>query len=354
MREVRADAPGRVNLIGEHTDYHEGFVLPCAVPQRAAVRLMVHPHSRRVRAASAQLPDPLDYELGRERATGAWGDYIQGVTWVLGAAGFTLAGFDLHLTSELPVGSGLSSSAAIEVATLRAIREAFALPVDDVEVARLAQRAEVEFVGAPVGIMDQMAASLADERHALFIDTRSLETERILLPPGLELVVINSGITHQHASGDYVTRRRESEHAARLLGVELLRDAGPDALRQLERLPDPLGRRARHVITENRRVLDACAALRCGDLRLLGQLFAASHASLRYDYEVSVPLVDSLVEIASKQDGVFGARMTGGGFGGAIVIAAEASAGPRIGAAVRRAYRTQAGREADVLVPRVV
>ena len=351
MREARATAPGRVNLIGEHTDYQEGFVLPCAVPQRASVELTIHGRGNRIRASSAQLPAPIAYELGGEHATGGWGDYIQGLTWVLANAGFALEGFDLRLTSDIPVGSGLSSSAAIQVATLRALREAFALPLDDVDIARLAQRAEVEFVGAPVGIMDQMASSLADERHALFLDTRSLVIEPIPLPAGLELIVINSGVTHQHAGGDYVTRRRESEDAARRLGVGFLRDAGADALRQLDCLPDPLGRRARHVITENLRVLDACAALRSSDLAALGRLFAASHASLRDDYEVSVPLVDLLVAIASTQAGVYGARMTGGGFGGAIVIAAAAGEGRRIGEAVCTAYLNQSGRAATVLVP---
>ena len=351
MREVRANAPGRVNLIGEHTDYHDGFVLPCPVPQRAAATLTRHRRGLRVRASSAQLPDRVEYELGSERRTRGWGDYIQGLTWVIGQAGFELDGFDLHLESTVPLGSGLSSSAAIEVATLRALRAAFDLAIDDVGLARLAQRAEVDFVGAPVGIMDHMASSLGRERHALFLDTRSLETEQIPLPAGLELIVINSGVTHQHAGGEYVTRRRESEEAARLLGVARLRDAGEPALRQLDRLPDPLGRRAKHVITENARVLEARRALRAGDLATLGRLFAASHASMRDDYEISVPLVDLLVAIASQQPGVFGARLTGGGFGGSIVIAAEVGRGRRIGVAVREAYLAASGREAEVLVP---
>ena len=351
MREVRADAPGRVNLIGEHTDYHDGYVLPCPVPQRAMATLTLHGRGPQVRASSAQLPDRVAYELGRERRTHGWGDYIQGLTWALGQAEYELDGFDLHLESTVPLGSGLSSSAAIEVATLRALRAAFDLALDDVALARLAQRAEVDFVGAPVGIMDQMASSVGRQRHALFLDTRSLETEQIPLPPGLELVVINSGVTHQHAGGDYVTRRRESEEAARLLGVARLRDADEIALRQLDRLPDPLGRRAKHVITENARVLDARRALQAGDLVTLGRLFAASHASMRDDYEISVPLVDLLVSLASQQPGVFGARLTGGGFGGSIVIAAEAGRGWRIGAAVREAYLAESGREAEVLVP---
>ena len=216
MSEVGADAPGRVNLIGEHTDYQDGFVLPSAVPQRTSARL--RPRSdRRVVARSAEMgPEPFVYEIGAETRRGMWGDYIQGLTHVLGA-GALPGGFELDVRSDVPVGSGLSSSAALEVAVLRVMRASFGLKLSDLDVARVAQRAEVEFVGAPVGIMDQMAASLAGEREALFLDTRSLEYERIPLPSSLELVVIDSGIAHQHAGGDYVTRRRESEEAARLL-----------------------------------------------------------------------------------------------------------------------------------------
>ncbi len=352
MREVRAEAPGRVNLIGEHTDYHDGFVLPCAVPQRAFATLHVHGAGGRVRATSAELPETIEYELGHERAERTWGDYIKGLTWVLREAGFALGGFDLHLHSEIPLGSGLSSSAAVEIAGMRALRTAFDLPISDIGLARLAQRAEVEFVGAPVGIMDQMASSLAGERHALFLDTRTLETEQIPLPPGLELLVINSGVTHQHAGGDYATRRRESEEAARLLGVTKLRDGTPQMLERADRLPDPLGRRARHVITENARVLEACDALRHADLVRLGRLFSASHASMRDDYEVSVPPVDLLVALTEAQPAVFGARMTGGGFGGAIVAAVEAGRSAAIGRAVVEAYRSKSGHSAEVLVPR--
>ncbi|HVL69806.1 MAG TPA: galactokinase [Vicinamibacterales bacterium] len=351
MPEIHAEAPGRVNLIGEHTDYHDGFVLPCAVPQRTFVTL-VRRGDRRVRLVSAQMPQVIEYELGRERRQSAWGDYIQGVTWALASSGFVLSGFDLDVRSEVPVGSGLSSSAALEVATLRALRTAFELSIDDVELAKLAQRAEVEFVGAPVGIMDQMAASLAGEREALFLDTRTLTCERIPLPAALELVVIDSGVAHHHAGGDYVTRRRESEEAARHLGVERLRDAGTGALARLSSLPPVLARRARHVITENARVLEARAALVDGDLATLGRLFAASHASLRVDYEVSIPPVDLLVELAAAQRGVYGARMTGGGFGGAIVAAVEAGRGAMVGRAVAAAYGEKSARRARVLVPR--
>ena len=351
MGEVHADAPGRVNLIGEHTDYHDGFVLPSAVPQRTHATLRRR-EDRTVRAWSAEMgAEPIAFEIGKETKSGAWGDYIQGLTWVLGQQGAHVGGFDLHLHSAVPVGSGLSSSAALEVSTLRAMRAAFDLPLDDVQLARAAQRAEVEFVGAPVGIMDQMASSLAGEHEALFLDTRSLAFERIPLPASLDLVVINSGVTHQHAGGDYVTRRRESEEAARLLGVARLREITPAGLSRLDRLPALLARRARHIITENARVLRARQALLDANLTLLGDLFKASHASMRDDYEVSAPEVDLLVDIANAEPRVFGARMTGGGFGGAVVIAAAAGAGRDVAAHVSRTYAERSGRRGAVLVP---
>jgi galactokinase len=200
--------------------------------------------------------------------------------------------------------------------------------------------------------MDQMASSLAGEREALFLDTRTLDFERITLPEALELVVLDSGVPHQHAGGDYATRRRESEEAARALGVERLRDVGVDALRKIEALAPLLARRARHVVTENQRVLDARAALLAGDLTAFGRLLTASHASLRDDYEVSVASVDRLVDLAAAHPAVYGARLTGGGFGGAVVIAAAAGAGPAVAADVSAAYASRAGEAPRVLLPR--
>jgi galactokinase len=351
MREARGDAPGRVNLIGEHTDYHEGFVMPCAVPQRTRVVLRTR-SDRRVSAASAQIDEPpIAFALGEERRSQSWGDYVQGLTWVLAREDFSIGGFDLHVDSEVPLGSGLSSSAALEIATMRAIREAFELPIQDVRMAQLAQRAEVEFVGAPVGIMDQMACTLAGERDALFLDTRSLDFERIPLPPDLELVVINSGVAHQHAGGGYVTRRRESEKAAATLGVNVLRDVDAAALPRIEELPPLLARRARHVVTENGRVLQARNALRAGNLEEFGRLLDASHASLRDDYEVSVEAVDTLVTLAQAHPRAYGARMTGGGFGGAIIIAVERGAQDEVAHAVSREFASRTGLHAQVLVP---
>jgi galactokinase len=201
--------------------------------------------------------------------------------------------------------------------------------------------------------MDQMAASLAGERAALFLDTRSLEFEQVPLPDKLALVVINSGVAHQHAGGDYVTRRRESEEAAGLLGVKRLRDASLDRLREIDALPPVQARRARHVVTENGRVLDAVSALKRGDLQRLGALFQASHASMRDDYEISIPAVDLLVDLATHEPGVHGARMTGGGFGGAVVIAAAADLAADIARNVSLSYSRQSGNAGDILIPKL-
>jgi galactokinase len=349
--DARADAPGRVNLIGEHTDYHGGHVLPCAIPQRTYVELRRRP-DQHVRVWSALQPSAIDaFDVGREQRRGTWIDYVAGVTFALGRAEMPVGGFDLRIDSTVPVGAGLSSSAALEVALLRGLRGLYGLPIDDVPLARIAQAAEVDFVGAPVGIMDQMAASLATEREALLLETRSLHYERIALPAHLDLIVISSGVVHQHAGGSYAERRAESETAARLLGVRWLTDVPPDDLPRLNGLPPLLARRARHVITEQARVIGAAAALRCGDLVRLGQLFDASHVSMRDDYAVSIPEVDLLVECGRGDPDVIGARLTGGGFGGSVVMLARAPRGAAAAHRIAASYRRTSGRDGRVLVP---
>lgn len=349
---VDARAPGRVNLIGEHTDYNGGFVLPMAIPQETRIELAPR-DGPEVRAFSAGVPGGRveTYAVGREARRGDWLDYVQGVTAVTAAAGHRLRGFDLRVTSAVPVGSGLSSSAALEVSLLRALRQAFGLALDDVALALLGQKAEVEFVGAPVGIMDQLASSLADARSALFVDTRTLAHERLPLPREVEVLVVSSGVTHGHATGDYRTRRAECERAASLLGVPQLRDLREVELPRALALPEPLGRRVRHVVTENARVLAAVEALRDGDGTRLGALFDASHASQRDDYEVSVPEIDLLVTIARAEPEVLGARLTGGGFGGSIVALVRAGAAAPVARRVAAAYASRSGRTPAVLVP---
>ncbi len=350
---VTAEAPGRVNLIGEHTDYNGGFVLPTAIPQRTRVELAPRPDDV-VRAVSVGGPGSagvVDYRLGAEAPGREWLDYVQGVTSVAREAGHRLGGFDVRISSTVPVGSGLSSSAALEVSLLRALRSAFHLTLDDVQMALLGQRAENRFVGAQCGIMDQMAAALADERTALFLDCRSLEHQRVGLPAGADLVVLNSGVAHDHAAGDYNTRRAECEEACRLLGVAQLRDLTVADLPRLEALPEPLGRRARHVVTEDDRVRRAVGALRRGDLQELGRLFYESHRSMRDDYQVSVPEIDLIVDLARGQPDVYGARLTGGGFGGSVVLLARAGSGPDVARRLARGYAERSGRTPTVLVP---
>jgi galactokinase len=350
---VSAWAFGRVNLIGEHTDYNGGFVLPALIPQSAVATVAPTGGDRaRVWSRELSLGHAFEaYRLGAERPTHTWVDYVQGVTVALRSAGHVVPGFDLALASDVPLGSGLSSSAALEVSVLRALRQLFSLRVDDVEIARLGRAAETDFVGAPIGIMDQMASSLGRPGVALFIDTRTLVTETVALPDGTALIVINSGVAHQHAHGDYRTRRAECERAAALLGVTELREVTADQLDRVAALPSPLDRRARHVVTENDRVIEAVEAMRAGDAVRLGILFAASHISQRDDYECSVPEVDELVEIALREPSVFGARLTGGGFGGSIVALAREAEAATAAAHIAAEYERRTDRRATVLVP---
>jgi galactokinase len=350
-----AQAPGRVNLIGEHTDYNGGFVLPTAIPQVTQVELASR-EDLIVRAWSETV-DPhigvIQYRLGKEALKRNWIDFIQGVTLLLRQEGFLLRGFDARIESTVPVGSGLSSSASLTVALMRALRDAFELKLDDVSIARLCQRVENEFVGARVGIMDPMAASLADHGTALFLDCRSLQFQRVPLPVGVDLVVLNSGISHQHSAGDYNTRRAECEKACFLLGVRQLRDLSVADMDRVSALPEPLRRRARHVVTENERVGQAVAAMRAGDLIKLGELFYASHASMRDDYEVSIPEIDLIVELAREDTEVFGARLTGGGFGGSVVMLARAGSGRAVAERVASAYAKRSGKQPKILVPEI-
>ncbi len=345
MHDTTASAPGRVNLIGEHTDYNGGFVLPMPIAQRATVRLRQRT-DREIVVTSRELAETQAYEQGREHRSGTWLDYVMGCTAVLREAGHSIGGCDLHVSSDVPLGSGLSSSAALEVAVLRAFAAAWHLPIDPITIALLGQRAENEWVGAPVGAMDQLAASLGVTGEALFIDMRSLVSERVPVPAELEVIVIASGVEHSNASSGYRVRRAECEQAARALGITQLRDATAD---DIARLAAPLDRRARHVVSENARVLATVAAFASGDRAALGELFAESHRSMRDDYEVSVPEIDALVGIATADPDVIGARLTGGGFGGSIVALALAGDGTAAASRICARYRDVVGREPTIL-----
>ncbi len=286
-------APGRVNLIGEHTDYNDGFVMPVAIDREVVVAARRR-GDRRLRVVSLQAEGEdvevsLD-EIGPGRVDG-WAAYPTGVAWVLADEGVDLPGADLVFDGDVPEGSGLSSSAALECAAGAALAGLAGADIDPARLALLAQRAEVEVAGVPVGVMDQMASMLGRRDQALFLDTRSLEAEHVpvrLEPAGLRLVVLNTNAPHRNADGAYAERRATCEAAARTLGVRALRDVGPDDVEEArERLGDVGYRRARHVVRENARVLEAVELLRRGDVERLGPLLAASHASLRDDYEVS-------------------------------------------------------------------
>jgi galactokinase len=335
-------APGRVNLIGEHTDYNDGFVLPAAI-DRQVVAAAGRRDGGRLRVWSLQEEQPADLELegiGPGRVEG-WAAYPAGVAWALGQAGAEVGGADLVVDGDVPAGAGLSSSAALECATATALADLFGAGLDRAALAGVARRAENEVVGVPSGVMDQMVSMLGRAGHALFLDTRSLDTEQVPLPleaAGLCLLVLDTRAGHRLVDGAYADRRAACEAAAAVLGVAALRDA---TLERVEAAAGELGeerfRRARHVVTENARVLEAVGLLRDGELDRLGPLLAASHASLRDDYEVSSPELDTAVE-AAVAAGAIGARMTGAGFGGSAIALAPADLAGRVGDRVGDAF----------------
>jgi galactokinase len=334
--QVVESAPGRVNLLGEHTDYNGGFVLPTAILQRTFVALALR-NDARVRVRSENVAGDRDYLLGTEQRAGDWLDYVQGVTVAAARSRLPLSGFEAYVRSSIPLGAGLSSSAALEVALLCALQAALGWQLPELELAKLARFGENHLVGVPVGIMDPVACLLAEPGSALFLDTRTLAHRRLPLPAGTDLVVVDSGVHHALAGNEYRTRRDQCAAAAEALGITELRDVTDVQRAAIEGLPAPLAARARHVVEENARVLRAVDALEQGDAPLFGALFNASHASLRDDFEVSTPEVDALVACAQAHDHVFGARMTGGGFGGAIVCLVRAGSAAEVLTVLARA-----------------
>lgn len=337
---VRYAAPGRINLIGEHTDYNLGFALPIALPQRTLVTF---------------LPDGGDaITVGSDRADGSvripldtapggvtgWAGYVAGVMWALRRAGHPVPGGAMSITSDVEMGSGLSSSAALECATLGAIAAAAGVRIDATEQARLAQRAENEYVGAPTGLLDQLASLFGRPDTALLIDFRDVTVEPVAFDPdgrGVALLLIDSRARHHHAGGDYAARRASCERAAAELGVSSLRelqDRGPSVLAGVTDPTD--ARRARHVLTENGRVTDFVGALGDSDFAEAGRIFSASHASMRDDFEITTEHID-LIADAAVGAGALGARMTGGGFGGCVIALVPTERVDSVGEAVRRA-----------------
>jgi len=343
-------APGRVNLIGEHTDYNEGFVMPAALGFSTFVT--VTPRAdRKLLVFSENFSEEVEFDLADEHAVPRhhWSDYVRGVAVTLQDAGYYISGANLHIRGEVPIGSGLSSSAAIEVATAYALLSNSNQQTDRVNLAQLCQRAENEFVGMRCGIMDQFIACCGEAGKSLLLDCRSLEYQLLPLPKAVRLIVCNTMVRHQLAGGEYNTRRKECAAGVEALGrklpgVRALRDVSELQLEQHAALLPPLiYRRCRHVISENARVLAAAGALNEGDFASCGELMNRSHDSLRQDYQVSCRELDLMVDLARSVPGVFGARMTGGGFGGCTVNLVEAGAVEQFKSVVAKGYLEATG-----------
>jgi galactokinase len=322
-------APGRVNLIGEHTDYNEGFVLPMAANLRTYVAAGKR-NDGRVVVHSGDLNETAQFSLNdrissSQTGSNRWVSYIQGITYFLCAAGLRCDGANLAIASDVPIGAGLSSSAALEIAVGFALAQLAELKISRLELARVAQEAEHVFVGTKSGLMDQLTAAFAEENHAMLIDCRSFQVTQIPMSlQGTAVAVCDTRVKHELVSSAYNERREECESAVRILreikpNVRALRDLGPDDFDLVENLPEPERRRARHVITENQRTLAAAQSLAAGDAAALGQLMRESHKSLRDDYEVSCSELDIMCDLALGLEGVLGARMMGGGFGGCTI-----------------------------------
>ena len=356
--EAAAYAPGRVNIIGEHTDYNDGFVLPAAVDRGVAVA------ARRLPGDTFTL-HAIDLGHHCSFARGAleqdprhpWANYFKGVVWALAKRGLSFPACEAVITGDIPQGAGLSSSAAYEVATVLLLETLGGFSLPPVEIAQLAREAENGFVGVACGIMDQMASVFGQQGRALFLDCRSLARTTVALPPGLKLVVVNSGVRHSlAASSGYNERRAQCEEGVRVLSTSLpnvraLRDVEPDDLsRLLPALSPVVAKRCRHVVSENARVAQVISAMKAGDLGQLKTLLSASHFSLRDDYQVSCPELDLLVDLALAQPGCQGARLTGAGFGGCTVNLVEAPAVEAFSRSMMSAYQKRAGRPAAIHV----
>ena len=316
--ELLGRAPGRANLMGEHTDYNDGFVLPVALGMTIMVGGRPAPGEIRLRSVGGHTVAAVDPNDGSGPTKG-WGRYVSAVVKALLEDDLPVRGIEGVIVSDLPAGSGLSSSAALEVAVAMALLEE---PIDPTRLARICQRAENVHVGVRCGIMDQMASVASHAGTALLLDCRSLAMDHVPVPEGLEMLIVDSGERRSLNDGEYNRRREECEEAARRLGVTSLREV--ESLDDLDVLPAPFDARARHVLAENARTLSTADALRRNDRTALGSLFAASHASLATDFEVSTPALDTLVALAVDSDGVVASRMTGGGFGGCVVNLVDA------------------------------
>ncbi len=344
-------APGRVNLLGEHTDYSGGFCMPVALSFNTLVAATKRA-DRRLRVQSLEFGEVREFDLDRLPATAAgWVGYCVGVAWSLMREGVVLPGAELTLTGNVPLGAGLSSSASVEVATATALLGLAGVEMGRAKMALVCQRAENEFVGAPCGIMDQYISANGVKGQARALDTRALTAELAPIPEELRLVVANSMVRHSVGGGEYGERRREVEEAASALGVAMLRDANLEMLEAGRgKMSEGAFKRGRHVMTDSQRVLDGLAALRVGDATHFGELMTAAHASYRGDFEASCVECDTLVELAMGLEGCLGSRLTGGGFGGCTVSLVEAEKAEGFAEGLKEAYRGRMGIVGDVWV----
>ncbi|MGC1437991.1 MAG: galactokinase [Terriglobales bacterium] len=350
-------APGRVNLIGEHTDYNDGFVMPAALDLYTYVAVSPRP-DRRLRIYSENLGEACELELDliRPGRSGHWSDYVRGIAGVLESSGYRLRGADLAIMSEVPLGAGLSSSAALEVSTGFALLSSSQISVDLTTVAKMCQQAEHLYAEMRCGIMDQFISCHGRAGHALMLDCRSLDFQLLPIPPQVRLMVCNTMVRHEHASSGYNIRRHECEVGFRALsevlpGIRALRDVTLDDLENhSNRLSDVIYKRVRHAVTENDRVKKAAIALETGEIAEFGRLMADSHRSLRDDYEVSTLELDLMVELSNGQEGVYGARMTGGGFGGCTISLVEAAHAQEVQQRLEQGYEARTGRRPTILI----
>jgi galactokinase len=352
-------APGRVNIIGEHTDYSGGLILPAAIDFSTIAVI-----SRRDDDLAVIYSENFNREIRVDlrdfpgRGSHLWSDYPLGVTWALRGKGIDLPGFNLNISGNVPLGAGLSSSASIEVATAFALLSLTQAHVSREEIALLCQKAENLFVGANSGIMDQFIACFGERDHAVLVDTRSLSHTAVPIPENVHLVVCNSMVKHSHAGGEYNTRRAEVDEGSRILreanpAIRELRDATLADLESLRsHMPENVFLRCRHIITENVRVEQTVAAFKAGDLQRVGTLMAQAHASYRDDFAASCPEVEVLIELAHQQPGLIGARLTGGGFGGCTVNLVEAEHAEAFRSTVHDAYKDRLGINADIFLCR--
>ncbi len=356
---LRCAAPGRVNLIGEHTDYSGGFVMPAAIDFSTVATIGTR-NDGQILISSENMAEEVWYPADPLPTTARkhWSDYPMGVAWSLAQEGVRIGGFELSLKGDVPLGAGLSSSASIEVATAFALLELAGGSLPLATVALACQRAENAFVGARSGIMDQFIACAGQQDHALMLDTRSLEYRLLPIPAHVRLIICNSMVKHEHAGGEYNVRREEVEEGTRILhrqipSVKALRDATVEQLMECrQQMPENVFRRCRHIITENMRVQLAASALERADLGSFGALMAEAHRSFRDDFEASCSELDTLVEIASGLSGCYGARMTGGGFGGCTVNLVDENRADHFRQEIHARYRAATGIDADIYLCR--